>query len=78
MELWGLPDPIVEAITFHTDPSLSTQTEFSALTSLHVANYFCEDQDIDTIHLDELMLTAHMEEWYDICHEDDDELEKYR
>jgi putative nucleotidyltransferase with HDIG domain len=78
LELWGLPDPIVEAITFHTDPSLSTQTEFSALTSLHVANYFCEDQDIDTIHLDELMLTAHMEEWYDICHEDDDELEKYR
>jgi len=87
LELWGLPDPIVEAIIFHTNPSMSSQSEFSALTSLHVANYFCEDKDdavvvdaegIDTIHLEELMLTAKMEEWYDICHEDDDELEKYR
>lgn len=87
LELWGLPDPIVEAITFHTDPSLCTQNEFSALTTVHVANYFCEDKDesvvvdaqgIDTVHLDELELTSHMEDWYDICHEDDDELEKYR
>ena len=87
LELWGLPDPIVEAITFHTTPSMSSQTEFSALTTVHVANYFCEDQEddmvtdaegIDTVHLEELGLTAQMEEWYDICHEDDDELEMYR
>lgn len=87
LELWGLPDPIVEAITFHTDPSLCNQSEFSALTTVHVANYFCEDKDesvivdkqgIDTVHLDELKLTSHMEDWYDICHEDDDELERYR
>ena len=77
----------MEAITFHTTPSLSTPTEFSALTALHVANYFCEDKDddvvvdaegIDTIHLEELELISQMEEWYDICHEDDDELEMYR
>lgn len=88
LELWGLPDPIVEAITFHNDPSLcSNQESFSSLTAVHVANYFCEDQDektvvdaqgIDTTHLELLGLTSHMEEWYDICHEDDDELEMYR
>lgn len=88
LELWGLPDPIVEAITFHTDPSMcSNQEAFSALTAIHVANYFCEDQEkdmvvdaqgIDTTHLQLLELTDHMEDWYDICHEDDDELEMYR
>ena len=88
LELWGLPDPIVEAITFHNDPSLcSTQDNFGALTAIHVANYFCEDQDestvvdaqgIDTTHLELLGLTSHMEDWYDICHDDDDELEMYR
>lgn len=87
LELWGLPDPIVESITFHTTPSMSSQTEFSALTTVHVANYFCEDQEdemitdaegIDTVHLEELELMGQMEEWYDICHENDDELEMYR
>ena len=87
LELWGLPDPIVEAITFHTSPSLSSQNEFSALTAVHVANYFSEDQEneivsdaegIDTVHLEFLQLVSQMEEWYDICHEDDDELEMYR
>jgi putative nucleotidyltransferase with HDIG domain len=87
LELWGLPDPIVEAITFHNDPSLSSQAEFSALTTLHVANYFCEDKDsdivvdaqgIDTVHLEEIGLLSQLEKWYDICHEEEDELEMYR
>ncbi len=87
LELWRLPDPIVEAITFHTSPSLSSSNGFSALTSVHVANYFSEDQEadmitdaegIDALHLEELEMTSQMEEWYDICHSGDDELEMYR
>jgi HD-like signal output (HDOD) protein/ActR/RegA family two-component response regulator len=86
LELWGLPDPIVESITFHTYPSSCPEQEFTSLTAVHVANYFCEDSEdeesleankIDTDHLEILELTDRMEEWYDICH-NDDELERYR
>jgi HD-like signal output (HDOD) protein/ActR/RegA family two-component response regulator len=86
LELWGLPDPIVESITYHTYPSSSPDQSFSSLTAVHVANYFCEDSEdensfeankIDTDHLEILELTDQMETWYDICH-NDDELERYR
>lgn len=60
LELWGLPDPVVEAIAFHAFPSIcpiadyslvasgyetGEETEFSPLTALHVANYFAEERD---------------------------------
>ena len=61
LELWGLPDPIVEAITFHDYPcggpedDLTTslgdglppasEQTFKALTAVHVANYFCEEAE---------------------------------
>ena len=60
LELWGLPDPVVEAIAFHVYPSAcpvedysmaesgyegETEVAFSPLTALHVANYFAEEKD---------------------------------
>lgn len=36
--LWGLPDPIVEAVTYHHHPSWATSQGFSPLTAVHVAN----------------------------------------
>ena len=36
--LWGLPDPIVEAIAFHHNPSAHLGGEFTALTAVHAAN----------------------------------------
>lgn len=36
--LWGLPDPIVEAVAFHHCPSRSGSTEFTPLTCVHAAN----------------------------------------
>ncbi|HYB21716.1 MAG TPA: response regulator [Thermodesulfobacteriota bacterium] len=36
--LWGLPDPIVEALTFHHDPAACPAEEFSPLLALHMAN----------------------------------------
>lgn len=36
--LWGLPAPVVEAISFHHTPGESQNSEFSALTATHVAN----------------------------------------
>jgi len=53
LELWGLPDPIVEAVTFHDLPSsvpeeaypnMVPEHGFTPLAAVHIANYFCEDE----------------------------------
>ena len=36
--LWGLPDPIIEAVAFHHHPLQSGAQTFSPLTAVHVAN----------------------------------------
>ena len=36
--LWGLPNPIVEAVTFHHRPSEAPDATFLPLTAVHVAN----------------------------------------
>ena len=38
MSLWGLPVHIVEAVSYHHDPSLISGQAFCALTAVHVAN----------------------------------------
>lgn len=40
LRLWGLPQPIVEAVAFHHDPRSCLSTEFTALTAVHLANGF--------------------------------------
>ena len=60
LELWGLPDPVIEAIAFHSFPTacpvedyslvasgygVEEGPEFSPLTAVHVANYFSEEKD---------------------------------
>lgn len=82
LDLWGLPDPIVEAITFHKYPSGSACDEFSALTAVHVADYFCHDKgtvsgsqpdvEIDTIYLQRHKLADSIEQWWNVCYECDD------
>ena len=81
MELWGLPDTITEAITFHSIPSGCEEEQFSVVTALHVANYFCEGNDgdaimltspFDTFHMERIELGDHVEAWYDACHNEVD------
>lgn len=36
--LWGMADPVLEAIAFHHYPAMSTSTSFTPLTALHAAN----------------------------------------
>ena len=38
--LWGLPDPIVEAVAWHHQPSEAAPKNFSALIAVHAANYY--------------------------------------
>lgn len=60
LELWGLPDPVIEAIAFHVYPSAcpeedysleesgydtGEETAFTALAAVHAANYFSEERD---------------------------------
>ncbi len=85
LELWGLPDPIVEAIAYHDYPtglpeemypSEVPMSNFTALTAVHVANYFCEDSTdaeqvptpVDDFFLERLGYTEKMGEWFDECY----------
>jgi len=36
--LWGLPPTVVDAISWHHNPSASGDTEFTPLTAVHLAN----------------------------------------
>jgi HD-like signal output (HDOD) protein len=42
--LWGLPDAIINAATFHHNPILSADANFTALTAVHAADFIvCEN-----------------------------------
>jgi HD-like signal output (HDOD) protein len=43
--LWGLPDPLVEALAFHHRPSACPHTVFSPLTAVHAANALAYEGD---------------------------------
>ena len=62
LDLWGLPNAIVEAIAFHDFPSASPESKWTIevdpeerpeeegippLVAVHVANYFCEEEKDD-------------------------------
>jgi HD-like signal output (HDOD) protein len=42
--LWGLPGPIIEAVAWHHQPSLSLQTAFSAVAAVHAASIYHEQR----------------------------------
>ncbi len=90
LELWGLPDPLVESVTYHDYPSMVPEKNypsavpehgFTPLTAVHVANYFCEDEraraygaaeaEADTAFLDRLGFTEKLEEWWDLCQQEE-------
>lgn len=89
LELWGLPDAIVEAITFHDFPSHlpeqdyttnTAQLEFAPLTAVHVANYFCEEDQkthfgcpettLDQEYLRNTKVLDRVETWWKDCNDD--------
>ncbi|HEV2452648.1 MAG TPA: HDOD domain-containing protein, partial [Verrucomicrobiae bacterium] len=41
--LWGLPNPIVEAVSFHHRPADSAVCGFSPVVAVHVANAFAHE-----------------------------------
>jgi HD-like signal output (HDOD) protein len=71
--IWGLPDSIVEAITYHHRPALQPVEKTGLLTSLHVANgliNMCQLETgsnyapyIDMLYLQRLGLVDRLDEW---------------
>ncbi len=76
--LWGLPDPIVEAVAFHHHPGTSPVAEFTPLTAVHVANALasavrpcCAEclAEPDQAYLQTLGVADRWEDWREITDE---------
>lgn len=69
--LWGLPDPVVDAVTFHHHPVTGNSTGFTALTAVHVAEALLEKkgregEGMSFPYLDSLELTHRVPAWEDL------------
>ena len=73
MFLWGLPNPIVEAIAFHHSPSSSFAKEFTPLTAVHVADNLemgmrlKEGHPLGRTYLAKLGLMERLPDWQAMC-----------
>jgi putative nucleotidyltransferase with HDIG domain len=77
MGLWGLPDPIVEAIAFHHSPRKRLAQSFGPLTAVHVGDALAhskcptgtEDAEnlLDLDYLADLDLTDRLAAWETVC-----------
>jgi HD-like signal output (HDOD) protein/CheY-like chemotaxis protein len=73
--LWGLPNPIIEAVAFHHRPSGCVIQEFSPAIAVHAADSIshagpCSDEPgtaIDIEYLKTIGLADRVEIWKDVC-----------
>lgn len=74
--LWGLPDPIVQAIAYHRAPGSCSEQTFGPLMAVHVANAFLGQSQgrsnggTGSLDMDYLRRTGcadRMESWREIC-----------
>lgn len=66
LNLWGIPEPVVQAIAFHHNPSKAMETNFSVLTAVHAANALVNRKKLDGDQYPELdlfyLLSIHKKE----------------
>ena len=75
--LWGLPDPLVEAVAYHHDPSKSKYQELTPLIIIYVANILANENEspskeypssvIDENYLEKLGLLDRVPVWRKNC-----------
>jgi len=75
--LWGLPDPIVEAVAFHHHPTMCIGQTFSSLTAVHLANALDHElrstaepatrSQIDLDYLNSLGVVDRLPAWRKAC-----------
>ncbi|MES9834760.1 MAG: response regulator [Candidatus Thiodiazotropha sp. DIVDIV] len=69
--LWGLPEPVVEAVALHNQPSMQAEKVFSTLSVVHVANALVHEHAsetpsmtlLDHDYLQEVGITDRLETW---------------
>lgn len=61
--LWGLPDEIVQAISFYYEPDNFPHTQFNSITALHAAGAICDKTKVDTEYLKRLSVDHRVETW---------------
>lgn len=74
LDLWGLPEPVVQAIAFHHNPAKSMENSFSILTAVHVANALINrkslksDQfpDLDLFYLLSIHKKEELPQWIEL------------
>ena len=76
LRLWGIPDPVVEAVTYHHTPADNPFQQILPLTFIHVANAFHHSKldiekdiykpEIDTSYLQTLGIEDRIDLWQDI------------
>ncbi len=77
LELWGLPDTILESIAFHHEPSKSALDDFCLLSAVHVADSLASEAhsdeekglvaNIDADYLSRIGMEAIIENWRQCC-----------
>ena len=75
--LWGLPDPIVEALAFHHRPNECIETTLTPLTAVHAANALEHEahraaqcrgvNGLDIDYLARIGLAERLPEWRELC-----------
>ena len=75
--LWGLPNPVIEAVALHHRPGDATASGFSPVTAVHVANALAHDLEsthpewpgnqVHAAHLERLHLTQRVAVWRERC-----------
>jgi HD-like signal output (HDOD) protein len=73
--LWGLPNPIVEAVALQHCPSLCIAPGFSPLAAVHVADAFAHEKEggpaecrqIDQDYLTKFGLVDALPDWREVC-----------
>lgn len=79
LALWGLPNPIIEAVALHHQPARSATAGFSPAVAVHVADVFAHEfsgtnNEVPPPQLDAAYLTSHglagkIETWRADCRE---------
>jgi HD-like signal output (HDOD) protein len=77
LALWGLPNPIIEAVALHHQPARSATLEFSPAVAVHAADVFAHELSgtntevppppFDTEYLTRLGLAGRIETWRADC-----------
>ncbi len=74
MGLWGLPNPIIEAVAFHHQPDRLECYDFTPLTAVHAANALLyefnsegkeiqENRNLNVVHLSNIGLDSRIPVW---------------